>query len=291
MNIDFLEKRKAAYFLSGFVILVGLLSLVFRGGPNYGLDFTGGTLVHLKFERGVSLNELEEMRKALEQLDLGGKSIQQIGEKKDEIMIRVKERKEDMGDLIEKTLKEKGNSFEVLRTEMIGPSVSRDLRKIALVSIFFVFMGILFYITLRFELKFALGAVLALIHDILITVGIFSLLNKEFDIPIVAALLTIVGYSLNDTIVIFDRIRENLKALRREAYIKILNVSINQTLSRTLITSLTTLFAVVSLYVLGGSVIHDFAFALVVGVIVGTYSSIFIAIPFLLEWEDRKAHH
>ena len=290
MNIDFLGKRKTAYFLSGLMILIGIVSLIVRGGANYGLDFTGGTLVHLKFEREVSLNELGEMRKVLEQLNLG-KSIQQIGEKKDEIMIKVKERKEDMGALIEATLKEKGNSFEVLRTEMIGPSVSRDLRKIAFASIFFVFVGILFYITLRFELKFALGAVLALIHDILITVGSFSLLNKEFDIPIVAALLTIVGYSLNDTIVIFDRIRENLKVLRKEAYIKILNVSINQTLSRTIITSLTTLFAIVSLYALGGTVIHDFAFALIVGVVVGTYSSIFIANPFLLEWENRRDHH
>ncbi|MBU1487214.1 protein translocase subunit SecF [bacterium] len=290
MNIDFLGKRKTAYFLSGLMILIGIVSLIVRGGANYGLDFTGGTLVHLKFEREVSLNELGEMRKVLEQLNLG-KSIQQIGEKKDEIMIKVKERKEDMGALIEATLKEKGNSFEVLRTEMIGPSVSRDLRKIAFASIFFVFVGILFYITLRFELKFALGAVLALIHDILITVGSFSLLNKEFDIPIVAALLTIVGYSLNDTIVIFDRIRENLKVLRKEAYIKILNVSINQTLSRTIITSLTTLFAIVALYALGGTVIHDFAFALIVGVVVGTYSSIFIANPFLLEWENRRDHH
>jgi len=290
MNIDFLGKRKTAYFFSGLMILIGIISLIAKGGPNYGLDFTGGTLVHLKFEKTDSLNELEEMRKTLEQLNLG-KSIQQIGEKKDEIMIKVKERKENMGALIEETLKEKGNSFEVLRTEMIGPSVSKDLRKIAFLSIFFVFIGILFYITLRFELKFALGAVLALIHDILITVGVFSLLNKEFDIIIMAAILTIIGYSLNDTIVIFDRIRENLTVLRRETYINILNVSINQTLSRTIITALTTLFAIIPLYIWGGTVIHDFAFAMIVGITVGTYSTIFIASPLLLEWESRRAHH
>lgn len=291
MNIDFLGRRKIAYFFSGFMILIGLLSLIFKGGPNYGLDFTGGTLVHLKFEKGISLNELEGMRKALGKLGLG-KSIQQIGQRKDEVIVKVKEREKNISGLIEETLKKKGNHFEVLRTETMGPSVSKDLRKIALVSVFFALIGILLYITIRFELKFALGAILALIHDVLITVGFFSLLNKELDISIMAALLTIIGYSLNDTIVIFDRIRENLKTLiRREAYIKILNVSINQTLSRTIITSLTTLFAIITLYFFGGTVIHDFAFALIVGITVGTYSSIFIASPLLLEWENRMAHH
>lgn len=272
------------------MILVGIISLIVRGGPNYGLDFTGGTLVHLKFEREVSLNELEGIRNTLEKLGLG-KNIQRIGQRKDEIIIKAKEGKENVAGMIEDILKKKGNTFEVLRTEIIGPSVSKDLRKIALVSIFFAVIGILLYITIRFELKFALGAVLALVHDLLITVGSFSLLNKGLDMSVVAALLAILGYSLNDTIVVFDRIRENLTVLRKETYIKVLNVSVNQTLSRTIITSLTTLFAIIPLYILGGSVIHDFAFALIVGITIGTYSSIFIASPFLLEWEKRRVHH
>jgi preprotein translocase subunit SecF len=178
---------------------------------------------------------------------------------------------------------------EVRRAEMVGPQVGKDLRKKGLMAILYAMIGILIYITWRFEFRFALGAIIALIHDVLITLGIFSLLGKEINLPTIAAFLAIIGYSLNDTIIVYDRIRENMGKLARESFVTVINRSINETLSRTIITSATTLLVVLALFIFGGGVIHDFAFALLVGIIVGTYSSIFVASPILISWENYKS--
>ena len=281
-NIDFLAKGRLAFCFSGLVIVVGLISLLFRGEANLGIDFTGGSLVQLKFEQPLST---EEIRAPLSEIGLG-KSIIQLFDEDRGVIIRAsgdvgKEVVDKLGDAFLE------NRFEVERREMVGPAMGKDLRRSAILALFFALIGILIYISYRFEFRFAVAAIIALLHDVLITVGLFSLTGRELSMPVVAALLTIVGYSLNDTIVIFDRIRENVKQMSREKYQTIVNSSINQTLSRTLLTSLTTLIAVVSLYLLGGEVIRDFAFALIIGVIVGTYSSIFVASPILIEWQRK----
>jgi preprotein translocase subunit SecF len=180
-----------------------------------------------------------------------------------------------------------GKTFEIRRTEMVGPKVGKDLRKKGINAIIFALIGILIYVSWRFKFRFAVGAVVALAHDVLITIGVFSLTNKEFSLPVLAALLTIVGYSLNDTIVVYDRIRENMGRMRREVFEKTVNISINETLSRTILTSGTTLIVVIVLFLMGGGVIHDFTFALLIGIIVGTYSSIFVASPLVVIWEKR----
>jgi preprotein translocase subunit SecF len=205
----------------------------------------------------------------------------------EEVIIRVEKSSENLQNLSDKITEALGKTFGegafiVERVEVVGPQVGQDLRTKALRALLFAMIGILIYITFRFEFRFAVGAVLALIHDVFITVGLFSLLNKEFTLPIIAALLTIVGDSLNDTIVVFDRIRERMKLKKKETYEETINQSINQTLGRTLLTSLTTLVVVLALFILGGEVIHDFSFALIVGIFVGTYSSIFIASPTLV---------
>ncbi|MEW5766949.1 MAG: protein translocase subunit SecF [bacterium] len=287
-DIDFLGWRKFAFILSGIIIMVGIVSLIVKGGPKYGIDFAGGTLVQIKFARPVTVTTLEQMRNALAKVGLG-KNVQRLGEEKDEVVIRtISVDPSGLAGGIKGALGDKFGRYNILRIEMVGPSIGKDLRGIALYCIFLSLAALLLYITWRFEFKFAVGAVIALIHDTLVVIGIFSLLDKEFNIPIVAALLTIIGYSLNDTIVVFDRIRENLKLLRKEVYSTILNLSINQTLSRTIITALTTLFTVIALFIWGGEVIHDFAFAFVIGIIVGTYSSIYVASPIVLEWHLRQ---
>ena len=180
------------------------------------------------------------------------------------------------------------NPYDIRSVQEVGPKIGGELRRAAIMAVLISLLGILIYISWRFEFKFAVGAVAALFHDVLITVGVFSLLNFEISLAVVAAFLTIVGYSLNDTIVVYDRIRENTKVLRRENFTNIVNISLNQTLSRTVITSVTTLIVVLVLYLLGGEVIHDFSFALIIGVLIGTYSSIFVASPIVLEWQTRS---
>ena len=282
-NIDFLARRRLAFLFSGLIIAVGLISLFIRGEANLGIDFTGGSLVQLKFEQPVST---EQVRAHLSEINLG-KSIIQLFDEGQGVIIRASG---DVGKKIVGQLGDAflGNQFTVERTEMVGPAMGRDLRRSAIWAFFFALIGILIYISYRFEFKFAVAAIIALFHDVLITVGLFSLTGRELSMPVVAALLTIVGYSLNDTIVVFDRIRENIKLTPQGDYQTIVNVSINQTLSRTVLTSLTTFAVVLSLYILGGVVIRDFAFALIVGVIVGTYSSIFVASPVLIEWQLNK---
>ena len=291
-RFDFMGQIKAAMIISGIVILIGLGSVVFSGGLKYGIDFAGGTLVQLQFKNPP---DIEVIRDGLKTIGLGESTIQEFGSKKD-ILIRVErseEKLEAVGAMVKRSLSGKFNSDEIIveRVEMVGPKVGRDLREKALLSILYAIIGIVIYISWRFEFQYAIAAIIALMHDVLVTMGAFSILDKEFTLVIVAAFLTIIGYSLNDTIVVFDRIRENLRRKGKLSLSEIINSSINQTLSRTLLTSGTTLLVVLALFFFGGEIIHDFSFALLVGVFVGTYSSIFIASVFLVYWASRKTAH
>jgi len=288
-RFDFMGQITAAMIISGIVILIGLGSIVFSGGLKYGIDFAGGTLVQLQFKNPP---DIEVIRDGLKTIGLGESTIQEFGSKKD-ILIRVErseEKLEAVGAMVKRSLSQKFNSGDIIveRVEMVGPKVGRDLREKALLSILYAIIGIVIYISWRFEFQYAIAAIIALIHDVLVTMGAFSILDKEFTLVIVAAFLTIIGYSLNDTIVVFDRIRENLRRKGKLSLSEIINSSINQTLSRTLLTSGTTLLVVLALFFFGGAIIHDFSFALLVGVFVGTYSSIFIASVFLVYWASRK---
>jgi preprotein translocase subunit SecF len=295
-KIDFIGKRKVAFVISGILILAGLVSLVINGGPKYGIDFTGGLAMELDVspvnETGRVL-EIQVIRDALIAAGIEGAEIQDIhgGEDRNLILVKTKEVNEDgtkIGDqiieVIKTTFPNNVDPEKMVRLqEEIGPKIGEELKGKAILAIFWALVGIILYIWWRFEFSFGLAAVAALFHDVIITIGIFSLLGKEISLPVVAALLTIVGYSLNDTIVVFDRIREDLKIYRKESYKSVINHSINETLSRTIITSLTTFLVVLCLNLFGGSVIADFSFALLIGVVVGTYSSIFIASPILAE--------
>lgn len=282
INVDFVSRRRIALICSLVVALIGIGSLAVKGGPIYGIDFSGGTLVQVRFDRAPDVGEI---RKALGEAGLGSSVIQSLGE--DKVAIRLKSQ-EDQADSVSDDLfsilvdqfGQERVSLELV--EMVGPQVGADMRRKGMLSILYAMVGILIYVTFRFQFRFALGAIAALVHDIMITVGVFSLFNKEFSLPVIAALLTIIGYSLNDTIVVYDRIRENIRRMPKEKLAVVVNNSINQTLSRTILTSGTTLLVVGCLFVLGGEVIHDFSFALIVGVLVGTYSSIYIASPILL---------
>ena len=287
-KIDFINKRRLFITLSSIIILIGVISFVFRGGFNFGIDFAGGTLIQLKFEKDTGINSV---RKALKSISLGDSVIQHFGGSK-EILVRVEKSKSSLEGLrtdIKKALMEHPElgKFEIERTEMVGPQVGKELREKALLAITYALLGIILYVAWRFEFRYGVGAIIALVHDVLITLTAFLVTNKEINLPIIAALLAIIGYSLNDTIVVFDRIRENLRIRRKEAFEVTINNSINETLSRTLLTSLTTLIVVLALFFLGGEVIHDFSFALLVGIIVGTYSSIFIASPILIMWQPK----
>jgi len=290
-NFDFMRYKVVAPAVSGIVILASIFSLWVHGGPNYGIDFRGGILIQLKFHQKVDVGEVRDV---LSTLGLRNLVVQRFGlEEEHEYLVRVEQMETDLDELsgkIEQALKERygAESLEVRRTEIVGPKVGAELRRKGFLAVLYSIVGILIYITWRFEFRFALGAVLALVHDALITIGCFSFLNKEINLPEVAAVLTVIGYSVNDTIVIFDRIRENMRKIRRQALDKVVNSSINETLSRTLLTSGTTLVVVVALFFLGGPVIHNFAFALMVGIVVGTYSSIYVASPIVLFWDYAK---
>lgn len=334
-NINFIGRKNIAFGLSIVMILATIFLLLWRGGPNFGVDFSGGVLVRIKLEREHTLSEI---RGALTSLQLQDSIIQELGEKGQfEYLIRVQRTDIQLAGLSQKVkaalISQLGEEAEIRQVDMVGPKVGKDLRHKALFAIFYAILFIAIYISGRFELKwlmsilmalslafvvyitsslgvsvtwliliallvtlglcwflklkYAMGAILALVHDVVITVGAFALTDREISLSIIAALLTIVGYSLNDTIVVFDRIRENLRRFRKRNFEEVMNLSINETLSRTVLTSTTTLIVVVALFILGGSVIHDFAFALLVGIVVGTYSSIFVASPILLVWERK----
>ena len=288
-HFDFMGKIKMTMTISGLVILIGLGSVALSGGLKYGIDFAGGTLIQLQFKTPP---DIEVIRDGLKTISLGESTIQEFGSKRD-ILIRIQrseEKLEAVGSKVRNSLGGKFNKEDITieRVEMVGPKVGRDLREKALLSILYAIIGIVIYISWRFELQYAVAAIIALVHDVLVTLGAFSILDKEFTLVIIAAFLAIIGYSLNDTIVVFDRIRENLRRRGKNTLVQTINASINQTLSRTLLTSGTTLMVVVALFFFGGEIIHDFSFALLVGILVGTYSSIFIASVFLVYWDSRR---
>lgn len=288
-SIDFVGRAKIAITASVVIILIGIASLVFKGGPAYGIDFAGGTLVQIKFSGDTSAADL---RGALNELNLRGLSIQQFGDQANEYLVRVQE-DDNLATLagqIQTTLEKRYGvgKLEIRRTEMVGPQVGKDLRGKGVQAIIFSIVGMLIYVTFRFEFRFGAGAVIALVHDVLITLTVFSLLNLEIDLTIIAAFLTIVGYSVNDTVVICDRIRENLGKYHELPLAQVINRSLNETLSRTILTSGLTLLSVIALFLFGGSVLHNFAFALLVGMIAGVYSTVFIASPVLILWDNFR---
>ncbi len=336
INIDFIGKRKVAYFLSAAVILIGIVSLVVNSGPKYGVDFAGGTVIQIKFHDPVAIDDI---KKGLSAVGVKSSSVQTFGESKEnEYLIHsdamIGEDQSFSSKLQEQLKSLTGKESEIRRIETVGPQVGKDLREKAVFAIFYSMLFITIYISGRFEfkwlesgiiagilsaavylfsllnigmlaltgvallvacilfwflkLKYAMGAIVALIHDVGITVGLFSLLGKEVTLPIIAALLTIIGYSLNDTIIVYDRIRENLKKYNKNPLDVTVNRSVNETLSRTILTSGTTLIVVLALLILGGGIIHDFAFAMTVGIVVGTYSSVYVASPILIEWDEHE---
>jgi preprotein translocase subunit SecF len=297
-KIPFTRYRKIALIASTVVNLF-VLGLLFIKGPNLGVDFAGGTMVQLKFQQSVSIDEI---RQALGTVQLGSSSIQEFGEKgSNEYLVRVDVESADLGALSERVktalaARFGADAFEVRRIESVGPKIGAELRRRGTLSVIAatIMMGVYIWVRFgtafggRFGLSFGVGALIALIHDVLITIGALILANYEFDLTVIAALLTIVGFSVNDTVVICDRIRENLRKLRRESLESIVNISINECLSRTILTTGTALMVLVSLYTLGGAVIRPFAFALLVGFITGVYSTIFIASPVILMWDKGR---
>jgi preprotein translocase subunit SecF len=275
-QFDFMSKRKLALIFSLTLIVVALASIVMRG-LNFGIDFTGGTLIEVGYPEGV---ELTEVRSTLAEKGFGDAIVQHFGTAS-EVLIRLAPREElssaELSDSVTSTLKEANSEVEMRRQEFVGPQVGEELTNDGGLAMLYALLGILVYVALRFEYRFALGSVAALVHDVIITIGIFALLQLDFDLTVLAAVLAVIGYSLNDTIVVFDRIRENFRRMRKGTSEEIINSSLNQTLSRTLITSTTTLLVLIALFVFGGELIHGFATALIIGVVVGTYSSIYVA--------------
>ncbi|MDP2945289.1 MAG: protein translocase subunit SecF [Atribacterota bacterium] len=277
-KFDFIKNRKIVYIIPVIIILIGLISIIFQGF-NLGIDFAGGTLLQIKFNKSVSTTEV---RNVLSEFNLSQSTIQNLSE--NEFVIRIGKIDSEQRMEILTAFKENLTDLEVLRVETVGPVIGENLKKLAFYALLFAFIGIILYITIRFEFKFSIVSILALCHDCLIVLGIFSLLQKEITISIIAAVLTIIGYSLNNTIVILDRLRENIKFKTREPFENLINMSINQSLSRTINTTLTTIIPILTLYFFGGNILSDFALALFIGMVAGTYSSIFISSPLLLEW-------
>jgi len=287
-HYNFVAMMKMAVTASIVYILIGIGSMFWHGGLNFGIDFAGGTLIQIRFGGETSVDKLRQVFKSI---GLENSIIQQFGPK--EMVVRTAATNVDLKGLsgqVENALRATygQGAYEIRRVESVGPKVGRDLTRKALLAIIFSWIGILVYVGFRFEFRYALGGIIALIHDILVTVGTLSLLNKEFDLNIVAALLTIIGYSINDTIVIFDRIRENTRKNMRMSLMDVINLSVNQTLSRTILTSFTVLMVLLVLFFFGGGVIHDFAFTLLVGCIAGVYSTVFIASPIVLVFEKIR---
>ena len=275
LNYNFLGQKKIAIVISAFLIIVSLTSFMTKG-LNWGIDFSSGYIVQLKFEKEVNISEI---RSAFEENGVTDSVMQSFGSN-NEIIIKLKEEsnfnKESVNVFLVDTLSET-HPFEILKLEFVGAQIGDELREKGEWAMLVALLSILVYIGFRFELLFGVGAIIALIHDVIITLGFFSLFQIEFDLSVLSAILAVIGYSLNDTIVVYDRIRENINIVKTDSYEYILNISINQTLTRTLITSLTTMFVLMSLYTLGGPAVEYFALAMMIGILVGTYSSIFVA--------------
>jgi preprotein translocase SecF subunit len=289
-NFDFMGKRKIAYAFSTTIIVLGLIMLIVRGGFNFNIDFSGGTVIEMEFGKTYDIGKV---RSIVGSMGVGNAEIQTIGSDKTAVMIRFKEAiessnvKEDVAVRLINAFRtefpeEAGYKIETLKSEKVGPKIGSELKGKALKAILLSFLGILIYVGFRFQFKFGIGAVIALIHDVLVTLSIFVIFNQEIGLTVVAALLTIVGYSINDTIVISDRIRENMKVMFKKPLMEICNISLNQTLSRTIITSFTTLVVVLCMFLIGGKATHEFSFALLVGILFGTYSSVFIVTPIVV---------
>ena len=285
-NYDFVGKRRWFYLLSGGLVVLSLISILFRGGLTYGIDFTGGTLVQVRFDKPVSV---ETVRKGLDEISLGNGVIQQFGDAQ-EYLIRLHQAGDNPETLSKRVLaalgKASGGNVEIRRLEFVGPQVGRDLQLQALYAVLAGMAGILIYVAIRFHFRDGVISVAAIAHDIIVTLGALSVTHREISLPVLAALLTIVGYSINDTIVIFDRIRETrAKGIRKgQNWADLVNAAMNQTLSRTVLTSFTVFLSALVLLLFGGEVLHDFSFALLVGVITGTYSSI-AAASLVMDWE------
>ena len=279
-NINFMRIKKLTLFISSILFFLSL-SLVFIKGLNLGIDFTGGSLIEVRFKENIDLNNL---RMKMNKLDLGEIQLQTIGNGND-IVIRVQDKKNNENtqsetiQIIKKSLSDK--SVEYRRAEFVGPKVGGELVNAGIIAVIFSLIGILIYIWIRFQWNFAIGAIIALVHDVILTLGFFSVLQLEFNLATVAAVLTIAGYSINDTVVIYDRIRDTMRKYKQITFDKVINISLNGTLSRTLTTSLTTLLALIALYTFGGIVISSFIIALIWGVLIGTYSSVYVASPIL----------
>jgi len=283
-NIDFISKQKLTGLLSIVLIIAGIASLIMKGGPLLSIDFTGGTVAQIKFEKPV---ELGQLRNTLSDYGFKGAEIVEFGSP-DEVLIKT-QFTGSSSEISEKLTLALGKTFILRRVESVGPKIGKELQSDALKAIGLALLLILIYITFRFDRYYALGSVMALIHDVTITLGVFSLLDYEINLSIIAAFLTIVGYSLNDTIVVFDRIRENIPKFMKKTLNDVVNISLNETLNRTVVTSLTTMMVVVILFIWGGKVINLFAFALIVGIFIGTYSSLFVASPVMTYFEKRSS--
>lgn len=288
-HIDFMGSRKVAAILSAGLVVVALAFFAVRG-LNFGIDFTGGTLIEIAYPQST---ELGEVRASLADAGYQGAVVQHYGTAHD-ILVRVAPRegvsKAELSGRIFGTLQAaSGETLDLRRVEFVGPQVGEELREDGGLAMLIALGGILVYVALRFEYRFAIGAVAALVHDSVLTLGFFSVFGLEFDLTVLAALLAVIGYSLNDTIVVFDRIRENFRKMRKGTAIAIVNNSVNETLSRTLMTSGTTMLVLVALFVFGGELIHGFATALIVGIVVGTYSSVYVASPITLALGVSKA--
>ncbi|MBS3799572.1 MAG: protein translocase subunit SecF [Thioalkalivibrio sp.] len=276
-NIDFLGKRRITITLSVVLILISVALLTTRG-LNFGIDFTGGTLVEVGYPEAV---ELDPIRDQLEEAGFAGAQVVTFGTSRD-VLIRLAPRENDpdqatLSNQVLNALERGGSDPELRRVEFVGPAVGEELREQGGLAMIYALVGILIYVAVRFEWRFSIGSVLALVHDVVITLGVFSLLQLEFDLGVLAAVLAVIGYSLNDTIVVYDRIRENFRILRKQGTEYVMNNAVNKTLARTIVTSVTTLLVLLSLAFLGGAALQNFSVALIIGVIVGTYSSIFIA--------------
>jgi preprotein translocase subunit SecF len=280
-RIDFMRYWHACFWTSVAIIFVSI-ALFFTMGLNYGVDFKGGTMVEVQTQSGAPA-DIQAMRTQLAGLGLGGLQIQEFGTTND-VLIRIEQQpggEEAQQAALRKVTDALGSGYVQRRVEVVGPAVSAELRRTGIIAVLCAIVAIIAYVWFRFEWQFAVGTILALVHDVLLVVGLFSLFQLEFDLSIVAALLTILGYSVNDTVVISDRIRENLRKYKRMEIRELLNLSINETLSRTILTGFTTLVVLIALFVFGGSVLRYFTLAMLLGVIIGTYSSIYIAAPVL----------
>ena len=300
-NIDFMSKTFIASCISALLILVGTVSLITNGGPKLSIDFKGGTLVAVNFTEPVDINKIRSSLSSVsidgQNFDFSKEEIKHFGDESN-VAIRIANIEnepprfanrvsESLASVYPDLLPSKKSDF-ILSIDKVGPKVGAELSSDAILAILYALGFILIYISIRFEFKYAIGAIAALTHDVLITLGVFSILGYEISLAVIAAFLTIVGYSLNDTIVIFDRVRENVKSLKGSSIESVINQSINDSLSRTIVTSLTTFLVVLILFLVGGEVIHTFSFAMIVGVVIGTYSSIFVASPIVIKMDKKQ---